>query len=336
MDLNSDNKKEQDSKELYTNESTVPVSSMHATTKSVAESLARIRRKLGETGETLPASITLKVLGVDQPLLFENLTQIIVGRADTSNDVQPTVDMSSLPVNAVGVSRKHLKFLFVGDKWFVEDTGSRNGSWLNNRLMTAYQRYHLQDGDQLRIGNVIFIVILNGNVDVPIAQFEEVAQTSPDIIKLTTASMNREQQGLTPNYLAEHLMPYLSNIIEMMKHVDKAKKRLRREISIVSIIYDNPSINVKLSCHNEMLNFLRKEKLMTVSSSVSLMGQSSAISDQNKTVNSEQVDKQVAELAKRFTGENFHLMTEEQEVQYQRLLFPLLKTCVTSNIWIIG
>ena len=52
-------------------------------------------------------------------------------------------------VGNTGVSRKHAKIINDGGRFFIEDLGSRNGTYLNNVRLT--QRMELTDGDKLRI-----------------------------------------------------------------------------------------------------------------------------------------------------------------------------------------
>jgi pSer/pThr/pTyr-binding forkhead associated (FHA) protein len=41
--------------------------------------------------------------------------------------------------------------------WFVQDLGSTNGTWLNNRRIYAAQR--LKKGDKIKIGRTIVAVV---------------------------------------------------------------------------------------------------------------------------------------------------------------------------------
>ena len=58
-------------------------------------------------------------------------------------------------VDAGAVSRYHAKVLRVGDGYTVEDSGSRNGTFLNGQLLTGPQK--LQEGDRIRISDVELI-----------------------------------------------------------------------------------------------------------------------------------------------------------------------------------
>src|SRR5947209_6874246 len=57
-----------------------------------------------------------------------------------------------LPPNAV--SRKHAQIIFAQGNYFVEDLGSRNKTYLNNKEVTA--RTPLKDGDGIKICDFLF------------------------------------------------------------------------------------------------------------------------------------------------------------------------------------
>jgi pSer/pThr/pTyr-binding forkhead associated (FHA) protein len=51
---------------------------------------------------------------------------VLVGRVSNSRNIHPEVDLSSDP----GVSRRHAQLTTDGDRWFVEDLGSSNGTFV--------------------------------------------------------------------------------------------------------------------------------------------------------------------------------------------------------------
>jgi DNA-binding response OmpR family regulator len=53
------------------------------------------------------------------------------------------------------VSRQHTRIRRDGRRWFVDDLGSTNGTWLNGERLTG--RLVLLDGDSLKVGDVTFI-----------------------------------------------------------------------------------------------------------------------------------------------------------------------------------
>src|SRR5207245_1389376 len=58
------------------------------------------------------------------------------------------------PANDFAVSREHACILRVQDKFFIEDMGSRNGTYVNNQPVTA--RLPLKDNDKVRICDFLY------------------------------------------------------------------------------------------------------------------------------------------------------------------------------------
>lgn len=87
----------------------------------------------------------------DQPSNIRKVTvrhDIVIGRGAECN----------LRLSAPQVSRRHC-FLRIGtDGAFVSDLDSSNGTWLNGQKLTSGKRYRLDDGADLAIGPVRFII----------------------------------------------------------------------------------------------------------------------------------------------------------------------------------
>lgn len=61
------------------------------------------------------------------------------------------------------VSRKHLRIIKTSNECYVEDMGSKNGTMLNNMLLTPGQRLPLRNGDRLLVADMHFDVIIHIN-----------------------------------------------------------------------------------------------------------------------------------------------------------------------------
>jgi pSer/pThr/pTyr-binding forkhead associated (FHA) protein len=57
-----------------------------------------------------------------------------------------------------GVSRRHAKITRRGNKVFIEDLGSMNGTFLNRKKLTPYLPQVLKNGDELQLGGLILQV----------------------------------------------------------------------------------------------------------------------------------------------------------------------------------
>lgn len=67
--------------------------------------------------------------------------------------------------NSDWVSRQHCQIRFTRDALFVRDLGSRNGTLVNGRLITAEEK--LGEGDQIQIGPLVFEVRASPPAAVP-------------------------------------------------------------------------------------------------------------------------------------------------------------------------
>src|SRR5205809_2749747 len=89
--------------------------------------------------------VVLKGLNAKQSITLEK-DRILLGR-NASCDIV-------LPANDFAVSREHACILRVQSKFFIEDMGSRNGTFVNNQPVT--ERRQLNDNDKIRICDFLY------------------------------------------------------------------------------------------------------------------------------------------------------------------------------------
>lgn len=68
-----------------------------------------------------------------------------------NNLIPPDIDVSSYPDSDI-VSRVHGDFRIEGDDYFFEDTGSSNGTYINNVPLPPGNRHRLRNGDRISLG----------------------------------------------------------------------------------------------------------------------------------------------------------------------------------------
>jgi hypothetical protein len=112
-------------------------------------------------GHTLPPyALALFVTGEESPILLPNQEQIVLGRtASTVSEL--CLDLTSYGARSLGVSRRHATITFSDDGCILEDLDSSNGTWLNGSQLVAYRPYPLQNGDVIRLGQLLLHVSLN-------------------------------------------------------------------------------------------------------------------------------------------------------------------------------
>ena len=67
--------------------------------------------------------------GLPQVVPLHN-TSILIGRASRSRNISPDIDLSS----DSGISRRHAQLTTDGKRWFVEDLGSSNGTYVGGSV----------------------------------------------------------------------------------------------------------------------------------------------------------------------------------------------------------
>jgi len=76
----------------------------------------------------------------------------LIGRMDPNRGIRPEVDLSRYDP-AARVSRRHAKIIGSANKFFIEDLGSANGTFLNGQLRLSQGKQHpLASGDEVRLG----------------------------------------------------------------------------------------------------------------------------------------------------------------------------------------
>jgi FHA domain len=76
----------------------------------------------------------------------------VIGRWDADNGIFPDVDLDSVDQEAK-VSRRHARIMFRESKFFLEDLGSTNGTYINRgRRLLPGTPQQLTDGDEIIVG----------------------------------------------------------------------------------------------------------------------------------------------------------------------------------------
>jgi hypothetical protein len=109
------------------------------------------------------SDLRLIVLNSGRVLECPDQENVIIGRSDATTGDVPDIDMTPDNALELGVSRRHACITFRDNQVFLTDLGSTNRTFLNRQVMMRGQPYEIQDGDEVRLGNVIVKVILNSD-----------------------------------------------------------------------------------------------------------------------------------------------------------------------------
>ncbi|MEP7333244.1 MAG: FHA domain-containing protein, partial [Terracoccus sp.] len=93
---------------------------------------------------------------------------VLLGRVSTSKNTNPEIDLSSDP----GVSRRHAQLTTDGARWFVEDLGSSNGTFVGPasgplpvKAISVGPKTELDDDDRLYVGAWTRVVVRRATPD---------------------------------------------------------------------------------------------------------------------------------------------------------------------------
>ena len=89
-------------------------------------------------------------------------TSVLIGRASRSRNITPDIDLSS----DNGISRRHAQLTTDGTRWFVEDLGSSNGTFVGSNVgglpttpVPPGQKQEVSDDDRIYLGAWTRIVV---------------------------------------------------------------------------------------------------------------------------------------------------------------------------------
>jgi hypothetical protein len=128
----------------------------------VSEADTWLRHVDGYEEAVLPeAAIALRITVAEngrETLFPLPMGEICLGRRDTARGAFPELDLSPDGGRKAGVSRLHVRVYQVGNRLFVEDVDSANGTFLNGRRLNPYLPYPLKEGDTLQLGSLKLLV----------------------------------------------------------------------------------------------------------------------------------------------------------------------------------
>ncbi len=112
------------------------------------------------TAHISPTQLRLLVLNSGRTIPCPMGEVILIGRSDASAGVFPEVDLNQDNGYMAGVSRRHARIIRRGDDFYLEDLSSMNGTFLNRNRLPAHTPTLFQDGDEIRLGNLVVRVIV--------------------------------------------------------------------------------------------------------------------------------------------------------------------------------
>jgi pSer/pThr/pTyr-binding forkhead associated (FHA) protein len=108
-----------------------------------------------ETDDQQPRhSIHIEVLETGRRITLPIVSELLIGREDAAHGIFPDIDMTLDNGLEKGVSRRHAKIFRQGGEFYIEDVGSANGTFLNDKHLTPYLPYPISEEDKIQIGQI--------------------------------------------------------------------------------------------------------------------------------------------------------------------------------------
>jgi hypothetical protein len=185
----------------------------------------------------LPAdALALSIVGQERPIIIKGSHRITLGR-HAPGQPPPSVDLTDYDALERGVSRQHAVITFVDGLCTVQDTGSTNGTWLNERRLPPHKFYPLHSGDCLRLGQLRIYVYFHTNHAL-------VKQMTNEVV-LRDWTLEQAPQSLTPHYISDTLCPYLNALTDVQAVFNRIRGQESTEVCILSIKYP-PNFSMSL------------------------------------------------------------------------------------------
>lgn len=105
-----------------------------------------------ETGSQAPVILKFTILDSGRRLTLPLKKEINLGRLDPASTTFPDIDLTPNGGLERGVSRRHARISYKEGEVVIEDLGSVNGTFVNNKRLTPYLPHPLKSGDELQLG----------------------------------------------------------------------------------------------------------------------------------------------------------------------------------------
>ncbi|GAB5491886.1 MAG: hypothetical protein Phog2KO_21010 [Phototrophicaceae bacterium] len=223
------------------------------------------------TPEFIPTSkliiVSFYLPGRSDPIIVTGAKTITIGRRDPKRRINPTIDLTEDQGAKLGVSRMHAEMNFVNGKYYLKDTGSSNGTWVNDTKLQSYQPHPVLTGDQVRIGQVAIVLHLSlpqrdNSLDAISTVIDEGYVTDTQSYKLldNTGGILVENNAIVVSKLRP-LSTYLERLDRIHNIIREAQQQEKSIFSVVAIrvrTVDNALI-IDVSNGNDLMDFMAEK-----------------------------------------------------------------------------
>ncbi|NJL95085.1 MAG: FHA domain-containing protein [Anaerolineae bacterium] len=103
--------------------------------------------------EREPRTVLMVFANNPRTLQFTLEESLTLGRRSEAGD-QPDIDLAPFGAYPAGISRVHVRLLRQGSQVYVEDLGSRNGTFVEDLRLSPGEILPVMDGQAVRLGGL--------------------------------------------------------------------------------------------------------------------------------------------------------------------------------------
>jgi hypothetical protein len=111
----------------------------------------------GSAKFTKKNEVVIHIEGASEPVIAQPGSGYLIGRSEQGGPPAPGLDLAAFEGWRHGVSRRHVRLHHDGKSGtlLITDLDSTNGTFLNERQLTANTPTRLRDGDMIRLGDLV-------------------------------------------------------------------------------------------------------------------------------------------------------------------------------------
>jgi pSer/pThr/pTyr-binding forkhead associated (FHA) protein len=182
-------------------------------------------------------ALVLLIATQDQPIVLKGDGKFLIGR-QVENEPSPTLDMTKYGGHTLGVSRRHAMIFRTSEGYTIEDLGSANGSYVNEKRLQPNKPVVLRNGDLLRLGQLILFAYFT-------------PPREKNNLRLSDQTIWLKEEGntsakLTLQQLTSQVIPYLNALETLQNVIDHALKRTTTPLQIIQIVFEKDANRIKV------------------------------------------------------------------------------------------
>lgn len=102
----------------------------------------------------IPWVVEFRIVGTPDIVRAPIAESMMIGRRDEEADFTPEVDLTDYNAIDFGVSRRHAQLHARDNRVTIEDLGSSNGTYINDKQIPVYRPKRIHKGDKIRLGKM--------------------------------------------------------------------------------------------------------------------------------------------------------------------------------------